>query len=247
MKFNWQLKFDSLFEFAAPAYSDEQISWLLTEAQHRVFIDHYDLRNNKTKRGFESTEKRRRDLEQLIKGGDVSGSFLNISVSSSQNGVHPNGVFYDLPSDFLFSIEESVLLSGSSEEVLVKPVKHDEYQLNIKNPYKKPYSDLVWRMDFSREDHALSGGDDYATIDRTPKRTELITDGTSITDYRIRYLSTPPDIVCDESVPANQRHCILEDTLHRLIVDEATSIAEAAIRDPNKYQISKLEKIEGDD
>lgn len=245
MKFNWQLKFDSLFEFSAPAYDDRQISWLLTEGQYRVFIDHYDLANNKTKRGFESNEKRRRDLEQLIKSADVAGDFTNITVSSNQDGIHPNGVFYDLPDDFFLSIEESVLLTGSTEEVLVKPVRHNEYRANIRNPYKKPYSSLVWRMDFSRNDHGEDGGDAYTG--RTAKRTELISDGTTITDYRVRYLATPPDITCDETTPANQRHCILDETIHRLIVDEAVAIAEAAVKDPNKYQISRLERSEGDD
>jgi hypothetical protein len=66
MKFSFQLKFDSLFEFSAPAYDDRHISYLLTEAQFRVFLSRYNPMADKYRKGFEGDEQRRRDLEQLI-------------------------------------------------------------------------------------------------------------------------------------------------------------------------------------
>ena len=107
MKFSFALQFDSAFENAAPAYDDRQVSEYLTAAQFDVFLDHYDPFSNKTQRGFEDDEKRRKDLEQFIKSGSISGG--DISQSAVQTGVHVNGTFYDLPDNFLYAIEENVI------------------------------------------------------------------------------------------------------------------------------------------
>jgi len=247
MKFNFQLKFDSLFEFSSPAYDDRQISYLLTEAQFRVFIKRYNPLANKYQKGFEADEQRRRDLEQLIKpalydsSGDTIDGVEEITLSDYQGGVHPNGVFLDMPNDFLYAVEEAVSLDGESGEAWVKPVKHDEYLANINNPYKKPYKNLIWRMDISRHQHA-----EGTSIAATAKRTELIIPpGYILKKYRVRYLSTPPSIVCDEFDEDNQVHCILDETLHREIVDEAVIIAEAAVK-AEKYQIGVNEQERND-
>lgn len=243
MKFNFQLKFDSLFEFGSPAYDDRQIGYLLTEGQFRVFLDYYDPFNNKKQQGFESNEKRRRELEQFIKAStlDVTPS-TGADLSTDQVGVHPNGVFVDLPEDFLYMVEESATTTEiPDEEISVKPVKHDEYRANIRNPYKKPYSNLLWRMDYSRSVPFYDPSEAA-----TNKRIELITDGTSTLDeYRIRYLMTPADIIVDEVVSTNQRHCMLDSTLHRVIVDEAVKMAAASVN-PEEYQIKLSEQQSGE-
>lgn len=328
MKFNFQLKFDSLFEFSAPAYDDRQIGYLLTEAQFRVFLKRYNPLADKYKKGFEADEQRRRDLEQLIKPATIYGEavtglatysctwatvsgvttvevgsggtltttlglnagekvyatgigptgttgenvikyvvndtkFVVESVASTasqaspttvtgglgksqaQGGTHPSGVFLDMPSDFLYAVEEAAKLKISgvlnTSESWVKPVKHDEYLANINNPYKQPYKDLIWRIDISRVQHA-SG----TSILSTPKRTELVLPANAVVNtYRLRYLATPPAIVCDEFTPANQRHCILDETLHREIVDEAVIIAQASVK-PEQYQIGVNEQERND-
>lgn len=234
MKYNFLLFYDKLFEYGAPAYDDRQISAILTKAQMRVFKRHYMPAANRYREGFETSEQRRTDLEQFIKNASTTAG--TITVSGVQTGVHPNGFFYDMPSDFLYAVEEAVVTSTSTpEEVTVLPIRHDYYRANIRNPYKKPYKNLVWRMDYSRQTHAT--GENAATV----KRTEIITDGASVTTYRARYLVTPPDIVVDEVTAANQRHCILDDTLHDEIIDEAVKIAVAATT-PETYQIADKEQ-----
>jgi hypothetical protein len=309
MKFSFQLKFDSLFEFSAPAYDDRHISYLLTEAQFRVFIKRYNPMGNKYQKGFEGNEQRRRDLEQLIKPASISGSSVTgaityagttvintkiitiplgtrglipgiaitgtnipalstitdisgpttivisanatatgattltsgMGLSSSQGGVHPIGIFLDLPNDFLYAVEEACTLkieggSARTVESWIKPVRHDEYLANINNPYKKPYKDLVWRMDMSRAVHA-----DGTDIMSSSKRTELIIPtGYDLVEYRTRYLAMPPAIKVDEFDPTQQKHCVLDETLHREIVDEAVAIAQAAVK-KEEYQIGRAE------
>lgn len=253
MKFSFMLKFDSMFEFATPAYDDRQIGWLLTTAQNRVFLDKYYTPSNKFQRGFEADEKRRRDLEQLIKQDEWVSTTPTpgppkLSKSASQVGIHPNGAFFDLPTGFLYAIEEAVVTDAlAAKEVTVRPVTHDQYMSNINNPFKRPYSNLVWRMDYSRQTDAagdLEGQAPSGTF-ATPKRTELITDGSTVTKYRLRYLRLPPEIVVDEFDLTNQAHCILDETLHESIVDEAVKIAKAAVK-PQDYQITQAEKADSE-
>jgi len=219
-----QIKFDSLYEYAAPAYDDKQLSIILTDAQHEVVESLIPQ--------FESNEFIRRKLEQLIKSGSIANS--DISLSADQTAKHPNGFIYDLPDGFYIAVEEAATLTGGSETT-VKPITHDYYNSNIKNPYKQPYSDLIWRMDISRVTDA-----EGTAIEASAKRTELITDGTAITDYRVRYLRELPNIVVDNTDETNQKHCILDSSFHPLIVDEAVKIMKAAVT-PETYQIGVAE------
>lgn len=241
MKYNMLLFYDKLFEYGAPAYDDRQISAILTKAQIRVFKRHYMPAANRYKEGFEQSEQRKKDLEQFIKNGSISNGDITASIAGEQIAAHPNGILYDMPEGFLYAIEEALITSVSNpEEITVVPIKHDYYRANIRNPYKQPYANLAWRMDYSRETPAT--GTDLPTA----KRTEIITDATStITDYRVRYLVSPPDIVVDEIVPANQKHCILDVTLHDEIVDEAVKVAVAATN-PETYQVSHTEQKENE-
>lgn len=239
MKYEVLVAYDKLYEGAAPAYDDKQISAVLTKAQLRVVRNLINPVKNKIQKGFEMSEERRRQLEQLLESGSISGG--DITESSNQDAVHPKGTLYDLPDSFWLAIEEAAVLTASSDEVIVKPVTHDEYMTQVKNPYKKPSSELVWRMDISRVDH---GEDDLDYDNRTAKRTELIVADKAtdpVIDYRVRYISFPTDIVCDEITPSNQRHCILDESLHVDIVDEAVSILTAAT-EPSEYQIAFNEK-----
>jgi len=233
MKYHFLLLYDKLFEFGAPAYDEIQISSILTDAQLRVATRNEQL--------FERSEKKRRNLEQFIKTGSISEG--DVAVSASQVGAHVNGTYLDLPADFLLAVEESVEIGtlGAEEIVRVKPVQYDFYLKNVNNPYKKPNletgTEVVWRMDVSRQTHAVG------TTSATPKRTEIITEGTDFIDYIVSYLITPPDILVDTITPANQVHSILDDTLHYEIVREAVKIASGATQ-PENYQITDKESKE---
>jgi hypothetical protein len=239
MKYGFLQKFDKDFQYGAPAYDDVGISNWLTKAQLRVFKRYY--KPGQDGFSFESDEITGRALEQLIRAASISGA--TITSSSSQVGIHPNGNFYDLPVDFYLAVEEGAKTAETTSEVYVRPMTHDAYFINLNNPYKKPTAYIVWRMHFSRHDFGEDGGDEFTG--RTKKRVELIVKNKTtfpITDYRLRYLAYPPDIVCDEMNPSNQRHCIL-DTLYDEIIDEAVKMATAAVK-PEEYQISAIENKE---
>jgi hypothetical protein len=220
MAFEFNVGFDKITNFDAPGYEDAEISSLLNKAQERFFLQTYSA-TNKFKEGFEETEKRRKDLSELIANATISVA------SATQTGSLPNGTLYDLPTNFLYAIKEEVVISSEDEcdngkRIKVKPITHDEYTINIDNPFKQPDNQLVWRLDYSR-----------VTDNVNPKRHELITDGSySISAYHLRYLRRLPDIVVDLDTPANQVNCILDEITHRRIVDLAIEIALEISVDP---------------
>lgn len=221
---------DKLYQYGSPGYDDYSMGKILTDAQLNVV--------SRAVPRFESSERLRANLEQYLRSASITGG--TISQSSSQVGVHTNGTFYDMPTDYFLAVEESCD-TASKTDILVRPVKHDFYIKNRNNPYKKPTTDdgveVFWRMDFSRETHAVG------VTPASAKREEIITDGTTITDYKVRYLITPPDIVVDTVTTTNQVHSILDNTLHPEIVREAVRILTGAT-EPEEYQISDKEEKE---
>lgn len=207
-----EVLFNKVTNNDSPGYEDAELSLILNKSQER-FRNQIYSGSNKLQEGFEETEKRRKDLSELTKNVEIS------TASSSQLGTLPNGTFYDLPDDFLYAIKEEVTINSSEEcidgnRIRVKPITHDEYAINVDNPFKQPYDGLVWRLDYSR------------TTDNTnPKRHELITDGTyNITTYHLRYLRRLADIVVDRVTPTNQINCVLDESTHRRIIDIAVEI-----------------------
>jgi len=214
LSYQFFLAYDKAFEGASPGYDDKQVSTWLTQGQYRVFHKYLPI--------FENSEMARRALEPLIKHTDIT---------SFATGVHPNGFYADLPVDFMYAVEEAVKGTALSVESTVVPITHDFYMKNIGNPYKQPklegkIDDTVWRMDI---------GSDTST-----KKTELITDGTTLANYRLEYLQQITDIVVDELIPANDVDPILDSTVHNEIITEAVKIAVAATK-PDEYQIASAE------
>lgn len=242
MKYQGLVLYDKLAGFGAPGYTDREWSKLFTISQENFVKNHYTPKGNKYQQGFENSEKRRKDLGECLRYDEST------IVSTSQVGVHINGTYYDLPNDFWLAVEEdiesnidentcSVIISGivrdpSWRRIKIRPVTYDEYNAQIKNPFKRPYDKLGWRMDFSREQ-----------VNTNPKRHELITDGTyGIRKYMVWYIKKLSDIVVDEAIPVNQVNCELDETTHSEIVAEAVRIA-TGITNLEEYQVKTIEQL----
>lgn len=231
MKREFLVLYDKVTNFSAPGYEDIEISLFLTKAQERVVLSIYNPLGNRTREGFEATEARRKELKELVKGVTISTPY------SDQTQVLPNGKFYELPEDCLFVISEEVTVASSdncqnSKRVNVKPITHDEYNINKENPFKKPdFLNFIWRLDYKDRLH------------------ELITDGTfTVTDYHIRYIKRLKPIIVGtgtvdgETGPLDSE---LDQIIHKRIIDEAVKIA-TGITDPALYQIKSLEQQAGE-
>lgn len=219
-------RYDKLDSLSSPSIEDSEIEEFMNQAQDRKFTHLYMPEGNPTGLGFEMSEKRRRDLSELVKTDNST------TASSSQIGVHTNGIFYDLPTDFLYAIEESLVINTVS--VPIKPIEHDYYLSNINNPYKQPSMDVSWRLNISREDHGTGIGDP------SDKRVEIITHGPTPTTYFVRYLAYPRRIVINVTTPASSVSCQLDESLHDSIIDEAVKIA-TGITMPELYNIKSNE------
>jgi hypothetical protein len=222
----FEILYDKISSAGSPGYTDYEVSVLLTKAQQTYLQEIFD-----PYKSFEETEKRRKDF------GLIKYPFTG-TLSATQTGVHTNGFLYELPTDTLYVAQEEVVIAAAGtcyhgDTVKVKPVTEDEYNLNRKNPYRKPHpAHLVWRMDFNNPG---------AT--QVPRH-ELITDGSfTITSYRGRYLKYPVDIVPynNDGTTTAQVNCELPEIAHRPIIDIAVRMAVAITNQP-EYQIKLNEQ-----
>lgn len=195
------------------SFTSYDVSMFLNRSQNDIVEGFYSSRINPESGYFELDERARAMLAFLIESTQI----LAAAFDNSSNKLHDNAVFADLPSNFLYALEEDCTVSytdcngsSGSRKARVLPIRHDEYSMNINNVYKKPWRDLVWRMDFS----GSSG----------QKKHELIYgEGTSITVYRLRYLRKPVEIDINNGVD-----CELNPMLHEEVVDRAVAFALAS-------------------
>lgn len=115
----------------------------------------------------------------------------------------------------------------------VKPITHDAYNANRNNPFKQPYEQLLWRMDFGGVDippfHEIVGSDTIYPL-----------------YYILRYYRKPRPIIVGnlgtrsiEGLSA-VTECELHSIVHREIIDEAIMIADADA-EAKKIQINAIE------
>jgi hypothetical protein len=218
MKKEFLILYDKITNFDAPGYKDSEIETFLNKAQERYILRILDVLGDKYRQGFEATEIRRKGLSELLK----SVTLTTADVSANQAGVMENGTFFDLPTDFLFAMQEHAFIASTDDcidgdRTKIKPVTHDEYNSSVNNPFKKPYEGLIWRLDIESD-----GG---------IKRHELVCSSDfTVSEYHLRYLKQPANIVI------GTQDCELNSITHRSIIDEAVSIA-AGVTDPETYQI----------
>lgn len=235
-----ELLIDKSFTLGSPGYEDFELSSFLTNAQYYFVKQQYDELNNRKKQGFEETEARNQSIAELI-------NWFNCPVSGNQIGIITNGKFFDLPEDLMYTIYEECIVDridcdGNPLIIDVRPIAHHEVNRLKRNKYKQPKLDglepLTWRMQYSRQTSTLTGAG-------TARRHQLISDGTfTITGYRINYIQAPQSIVVDRTIVANQRNCVLNSSVHPLIVEIARDLALEIFKEQrviNKPPIDTLE------
>jgi hypothetical protein len=231
--------------FGSPGYEDFEISSVLTEAQENYIKTFLSSLNNRKRQGFQETEIRNQGLSALIKAG------ITIPVSSNQSGVLANGKFFDLPTDFMYTIYEEAVLDQvvcNTEDPIVAEVRvvgYNEINRLIRNKYKKPYfkdygEAVVWRTEFSREVTGI-----LPSAPATNKRHQLLTDGSfEIDQYTIMYLKNPSQIVVDRDTTTNQRNCELDESTHWIIVESAKSLMMERVKEQKIQNIESLKDLE---
>jgi hypothetical protein len=215
MQYHFELKLNQ-FHKIDKIFTSTDIAVFLNLGQDELLNERYSKLLGDKGVYFESDEKTRLELGSLVKN-QVITNFVTSDVA-----LHPNSVFANLGSDFLYSLQEMCVVSYSdcntdskTGSAKVLPIKHDEYIPNIDNPFGKPYEKLVWRMDYGS-----TGTKKHELIHGT---------GNTITSYTLRYLRKPSVINI-----LTGADCELHVSLHEEIVDRAIVIALTMISQLNK-------------
>ena len=230
MKTLFLIEYDRVASIDAPGYNDQEISELLSAAQEELVHHVYNPLGNKYREGVEETEFSTADLQELV-------TEATLVASINQTGVLTNGKFFDLPTNHYLSLMEVVTVSSETEcyngkQIKVKPITHDEYAINVDNPFKTPkVNEVVWRLAHSSGKFELITASDF-----------------SVGTYTMRYLKKPQPIIVGTGITvdgvAGPTNCELKDTTHRRIVAYAVRKA-SAITDPQMYQVRGIEQQSG--
>lgn len=197
-------------------------SVILTYAQESILRELY----NGTLLGesFEETEELRRYLSSLIKTEKLE------ELTEPSNKIDYNSQFFKLKDDVWFiTYEQAVIassnnkpLSSNEQTVRVIPMRQDEWQKARSNPFKKPNSNKVVRLD--NQNNILEVISEY-----------------NITEYLIKYIKKPTPIILvnlpeDLSIngESNITECELNNALYRIILERAVQLAYRRIPQASK-------------
>lgn len=225
----FDILYDNLATKGAPGIDQYEKSVYLTTAQLEIIKDYYTPKSNRKQEGFENTEKRRADLKELIR------DHKSILTIDSTHNISPDSQFFRIPSDTFLIIQEQATLSsnGSCESgrtAKVEPKTHDEYNIQINNPFRQPDAKNIWRMDY----YSHQGG---------TRNVELISP-IKIQEYHLRYIKYPsPIILTDLSAgeflgmnlsidgKTTPQTCRLSIEIHREILNRAVELATRDYRE----------------
>ena len=243
MSYEFDVGYDRITNFDAPGYEPREKSTFLTKAQEDLVVE--------VQRGNAHSELTKRVL-------DVLKTDVPILAAAMSAGPYTNSFWADLPTTvYAFDIvNETAVLTPTTNhfytgqvfsDVKVKPVDDDYYHANIKNPYKKPSHELVWRLDYGENDAGWKG-----------KVVYVIEANQVLTSVNIHYYRKPSPIIIQDAnyavgetldgVDLNGSHtaadlnCELNKITHRTIVDRAIKLAYAALQDEKGFQISSVQE-----
>ena len=236
----FNISYNSIASMSAPSIDDYELSVYLTQAQLEIVKNYYDPLSNRKQKGFEATEKRRRDLNQLVKDYKTSTTITNSS------NINSEAKFYTVPNDlFLIVNEKAKIISEdcyNNKTLTIKPISYDEYDIQIDNPFEKPNEKVAWRLDLSNVNNT--------------KVVEIISPYNILgtLEYQIRYIKYPKPIIItnlNTAFPSDnltidgisaETPCELNIEICREILDRAVLLALADYRPQNlqvKAQMSQ--------
>jgi hypothetical protein len=138
-----QLDFE--FDNRARAHKKLQGVNITTQDKQSFLNQAQELLMRKYFETFFKDDKSRIYLERLIrtKVYDVSEGFTDSTVKE-------NGRYFVLPADLKFVVMEEVVITDGiiTERPRVKRIMNPHYNLNDKNPFKRPYKDMVWGLSY---------------------------------------------------------------------------------------------------
>ena len=236
----FDISYNAIASNSAPGIDDYELSVYLTKAQLEIVKNYYDPLSNRKQKGFEATEKRRRDLNQLVK------DYKTTSTISNNFNIDSESKFYVIPDDLFLIVNEKAKINSedcyNGKSLNIKPLSYDEYNIQINNPFEKPDNKNAWRLDISNIYNV--------------KVVEIVSpyNISGSLEYQIRYIKYPKPIIItnlNTAFPSDnltidgfyvETACELNKEICREILDRAVLLALADYRPQNlqvKAQISQ--------
>lgn len=226
MHIEFRAGLDKTNSLSYPDFRPEEIDLWLNKSIDSTVKQRYGGTNLKGS-SVEETQKRRDDLRGITKDYHTT----IIAPTSSEN--KPNGHFVSIPSNYWFALEEECEIEYNdcngkpiTDRVNVKSITHSRYDKIINDPFNKPDKTEVLCLPI---EDGVAG-----------MRNELISDGSTIKAYYMRYIRRPAKVSLNPAV-----NCDLSEHLHREIVDYAVNLVLENIESPRfqtqNVQISRNE------
>lgn len=237
----FNLLYDNIASKGAPGLDEYEISQFLTLAQEELIKDKNSPKSNRLQEGFEASDKRRTDLKELIV------DYKTLTTVPMVDGISHRSVFFEIPNDVFLIKQESAVMQepkcpGRTVEVIPKTL--DEYNVQVKNPFKKYNKNKVWRLD-------------YNSIGPGTNVVELISEY-PIVQYKMRYLKRANPIILTDLDAGDyigsgltilgqtqQQTSELDPSTHSEIVRRAVTYATLSYKENNlQNQVGLYERKE---
>lgn len=214
--------YNNIMSNQAPGLDEYEKSVFLTKAQLEVLKNHFNPKGNRYGEGFDDNPKRQVDFSTLITSAKPS-----TYTSPSYVKFDDRSLLYKMPNDILIMLNETGVstVDGVTRLVSIIPIDFVEYSRLMSKPYKQPLKNQGWRLFQS------TGGIDFVSE-------VIIKYGSTLTDYKIRYVRRPKPIIlanlADEysniSIEgvSTISECELDPILHSEILQRAVELAKAA-------------------
>lgn len=179
----WEERFDVLYNNItsnqAPGLNTYEKSVLLTKAQDEVLKNHFSAssQGNTLKEGFDDSAKRQIDFSMLTKSKTVTAFS-----STGTFDPRPESRSVELPSGIMMIINEIVQVTRNNNTVnlIVVPLRFDEYNRMMAKPYKRPLKNQAWRL---------------INSESVNKADLIVGPGDIISSYIVRYIRKPKPII----------------------------------------------------
>lgn len=227
----FDILYNNIDSMASPGLDDYERSVFLTLAQEKLVKLYMNPMGNKYREGFEGSEKRRNDLKELIVDYKI-----NTQLPNERFNLNPNSVLYQIPNNIFQIINEKVTIvdpcsTGLAKNLKLKtipviPKTHDEYNIQINNPFKKPNDSKVWRLDYNSTEPGV-------------EIVELLSNQ-QIFEYQMRYVKFPEPIILSPLVDnlsihgqTAERTSELRESMHSEIIKTAVELATLSYKEDN--------------
>ena len=238
----FDIAYNGIASNSAPGIDLYEKSVYLTKAQLEIVNNYFNPKGNKYDKGFEASSKRRSDLRELVR------PYISTTLSTvltSTDGISSDSQFFRIPNDVYLIIQEKARVAqddvcGDVETniyIKVVPKTHDEFNVQEKNPFKKPGEEVLWRIDMYSAPSTDNLPEETIDVSPVPNKLVEIVSPYPISQYKFRYVKYPDPIVLVnllteypyeqlsiDGITAAQT-CALGEHVHREILNRAVDMA----------------------